>query len=62
MQTVIGQTYFRVSKHLGITITEVIRRKFEVDVYLLISYYANEIYAEIEENERIEEQMNKNKW
>ena len=57
LNTVIGQTYFRVSKHLQMPITEVIRRKFEVDISLLITYYAQEIYAEIEQNKKIKDDM-----
>ena len=36
-----GEVYFRVSQHLGIVISEVIRKKFTPDMMLLIHKYSN---------------------
>lgn len=50
-----GEVYFRISKHLGITISEVIKKKFTLDIKFLIMRYSQEIRAEIKRAKKIEE-------
>ena len=57
IETVWGQVYFRVSKHLGCLPSEVIKNKFNPDYKFLIRAYYKEIMAEIEHNEEMEKQM-----
>lgn len=52
-----GEVYFRVSKHLGILPSEVIRKKFTFDIRFLIMKYTQQILAEIEQSEKIKEQQ-----
>lgn len=54
-----GEVYFRVAKHLGCTISEVIRNKFNADYRVLIIRYHMEIDAERKEAERIKEESKK---
>jgi len=56
---VIGECYFRVSEHLGVPMTEVIRKKFHPDYKLLLNKYYNIIVAEQKEYEKVKE-MEKN--
>lgn len=58
-KTVIGECYFRVSQHLGITISEVIKNKFHPDFKLLLNKYYNIIIAEQKEYEKIKEMENR---
>lgn len=51
-----GEVYFRVSKHLGVSIIEVIRKKFLIEYRSLIMYYSQELRYEIKEHERLEEE------
>ena len=51
-----GEVYFRISKHLGITISEVIRKKFTLDIKFLIMRYSQEIRAEIKRAKKIEDE------
>lgn len=53
-----GEVYFRISEHLSIPISEVIRRKFTPDIRFLIIKYTQRILTEIEESEKIKEQTN----
>lgn len=53
-----GEVYFRVSKHLGIPPTQVIREKFMPDMRFLIMKYSEKIRQEIKQAEELEEQMN----
>lgn len=55
-----GEVYFRVSRHLGTGVVSVIRRKFCVEVRVLILAYARELRQEIREAEELEEQRRKN--
>lgn len=57
-----GEVYFRVSQHLGIVMSEVIRRKFTPDMMILIHKYSNIVRAEHEEYKRIKEEAEKNKF
>lgn len=50
-----GEVYFRVSKHLGWLPSEVIRKKFNIDVKFLIIKYSQELRAEIKRAKEIEE-------
>lgn len=52
-----GEVYFRVSKHLGVSIIEVIRKKFLIEYKSLIMYYSQELRYEIKEHERLEEEQ-----
>lgn len=56
VNSIIGETYFRVSKHLNCLPSEVIRNKFNPDYRFLILRYHLEIQHEIEEAEKIKEQ------
>ena len=57
-----GEVYFRVSQHLGIVMSEVIRRKFTPDMQLLIHKYSNIVRAELEEYKKLKEEADKNKF
>ena len=45
-----GEVYFRISKHLGILPSEVIRRKFTPDMRFLIIKYTHMILREVEQS------------
>lgn len=47
------EVYVRVSKHTGLGIIEVIRKKFTYEIRLLIMYYTRKLREEQEEYERI---------
>lgn len=49
-----GEVYFRISKHLQIPPSEVIRRKFDLDMQFLIIKYSDIIRAEIKQMEELE--------
>ena len=51
-----GEVYFRISKHLGIPVSEVIRKKFTWDIKFLIMKYSAQIRAEVKQAEKIKEQ------
>lgn len=51
-----GEVYFRVSKHLGILPSEVMRKKFTLDIRFLIMKYTQQILTEIEQSKKIKEQ------
>lgn len=51
-----GEVYFRVSKHLGVPISHVIRNKFDVDMKLLIHKYSTMLRQEQKESKKIKEQ------
>ena len=53
-----GEVYFRVSKHLGVAPSEVIRRKFSPDMRFLIIKYTQMILREVEQAEKLDEQIN----
>ena len=55
-----GEVYFRVSKHLGWLPSEVIKNKFNPDIKFLIFKYSQQIRKEIEESEKIKEQLEEN--
>lgn len=55
------RVYVEVSKNHGYNIGEVIRRKFEPEIQLLIRYYSNYFYEEHHEYERIEKEQKKMK-
>lgn len=54
-RTIVGETYFRVSKHLRVPISEVIKNKFQPDYRLLLNKYFNIILAEQKQYEEMEE-------
>lgn len=56
IKSFVGQVYFRVSKHLSIPISQVIREKFHPDMKLLIMFYSEEIRQEQREIQKIKEQ------
>ena len=56
-----GEVYFRVSKHLGVSIIEVIRKKFLIEYKSLIMYYSMELRYEIKEQERLKQEQKKMK-
>jgi hypothetical protein len=51
-----GEVYFRVSKHLGILPSEVMKKKFTLDIRFLIMKYTQQILTEIEQSKKIKEQ------
>ena len=51
-----GEVYFRVSKHLGIKVSDVIREKFSPDMRFLIMKYTQIIIKEVEQAEKMKEQ------
>ena len=51
-----GEVYFRISKHLGIGIDEVIRKKFQPQFKFLIFKYTQIILREQEEYEKLEQE------
>ena len=53
-----GEVYFRISKHLGVPPSEVIRKKFTPDIRFLIIKYTQRILTEIEQSEELKEKMN----
>lgn len=55
------EIYFRVSKHLGCKISDVIRNKFHPDYRVLIHKYHTQVQSEIKEAERIREESKKYK-
>jgi hypothetical protein len=59
LTSVWGEVYFRVSKHLGVSIIEVIKNKFMIEYKTLIIYYNHQVRAEIEEQEKLEEEKRK---
>ena len=56
IKSFVGQVYFRVSKHLSIPISQVIREKFNPDMKLLIMFYSEEIRQEQREIQQLKEQ------
>ena len=50
-----GEVYFRVSKHLGIPVSEVIAKKFSWDIKFLIMKYSQQIRLEVKQAEEIKE-------
>lgn len=57
-RTIVGETYFRVSKHLHIPISQVIKNKFHPDYRLLLNKYFNIIIAEQKQYEEMEAMRN----
>lgn len=53
-----GEVYFRVSRHLGIKMSEVIREKFTPDMRVLIHKYSNILREEIKQADKLEELSN----
>ena len=53
--SVLGECYFRVSKHLNTDMITVIRQKFKPEIKMLINKYFQIVLAEIEEHKKIEE-------
>lgn len=47
--TIIGEVYFRVSKHLGWRVSKVIKHKYEPDIKFLILKYTSIIRQEQKE-------------
>lgn len=52
-----GEVIFRVSKHLGVPPTQVIREKFTPDVRFLILKYSEVLRQEIKQVEELNEKM-----
>ena len=52
--------YVEVSKNHGYDIGDVIRRKFDPEIQLLLRYYSYVFYTEYHEYEKIEEERKKN--
>ena len=55
------QVYFEVAKHLGCTISEVIKRKFHPDIRVLIMKYNYDLELQLREAERIKKESKKYK-
>lgn len=54
-----GEVYFRVSQHLGIVMSEVIRKKFHPDMMLLIHKYSNIVRAEYRQYQKLQDEIEK---
>ena len=50
-----GEVYFRISKHLGIPVSEVIQKKFTWDIKFLIMKYSQQIRVEAKQAKEIKE-------
>lgn len=63
LDSFIGEVYFRVSKHLSITISEVIRGfyKHDWDIWLLMRKYGEEIKLEQEQARKLKDSAHKTK-
>ena len=57
----IGEVYFRVSKHLCIPISEVIYKRNDLDMIMLMRKYGEEIKKEQKEIKKAREEARKNK-
>jgi hypothetical protein len=53
--------YVKVSEHLSIPVSEVIRRKFEPDFRVLIMYYHNQLIEEEKAYEKQQKEIKKMK-
>lgn len=53
--TILGECYFRVSKHLNTDMISVIRQKFKPEIKMLLNKYFQIIIAEVEEAKKVEE-------
>lgn len=64
LDSFIGQTYFRVSKHLSIPISEVISRFYshDLDIIMLMRMYGEELKRESENAKRIKKQAKQSKF
>lgn len=51
--------YIEVSRNHGYSIGEVMRRKFDPEIQLLIRYYSNQFYIEHHEMEKLEKEQEK---
>lgn len=56
--SVMGECYFRVSKHLNTDMITIIRQKFKPEIKMLINKYFQIITAEQKEMEELDNQMN----
>ncbi|WP_296852487.1 hypothetical protein [uncultured Methanobrevibacter sp.] len=63
LDSFVGEVYFRVSKHLCIPISEVIRgfHNWDWDIIMLMRKYGEEIKAEQERARELKKQAKKNK-
>ena len=63
LDSFIGQTYFRVSKHLCIPISEVIFRFYshDLDIIMLMRMYGEELKRESEHAKKIKKEAQKSK-
>lgn len=63
LNSFIGEVYFRVAKHYGCGILEVMQRFFshDIDVMLLMRRYGEEVKMEQKHAKKLEEQRRKNK-
>ena len=55
--SVYGEVYFRISKHLGWLPSEVIKKKFTPDIRFLIMKYTQQILAEAKQAEEFKDRM-----
>lgn len=64
LDSVLGQTYFRVSKHLSIPISEVIFRFYshDLDIIMLMRMYGEELKREYEHAKKIEKESRQSKF
>ena len=52
-----GEVYFRISKHLGCTVSDVIKRKLTPDIKFLIMRYTLEIQQEVKTQKALDDKM-----
>lgn len=60
LDSFIGEVYFRVSKHLSIPISEVIYKRNDLDILMLMRKYGMEIRHEQEQIRELNKQRRKN--
>ena len=63
LDSFIGEVYFRVSKHLGIVISEVIRgfMSYDLDIIMLMRKYGEEIKLEQKQARKLEAEARESK-
>ena len=61
LDSFLGEVYFRVSKHLCIPISEVIYKRNDLDMIMLMRKYGEEIKQEQKSIREARKQANKNK-
>ena len=61
LDSFLGEVYFRVSKHLGIPISEVIYKRNHLDIVMLMRKYGEIIKSEQRQIRKAEQEAKKNR-